>query len=185
MTQLMENIKNRRSIRKYEERDIPEDMLKTLYESVQWAPSWANTQCAELIVIKDTAIKTQLQECISPKNPATKAIVNAPVVIAICGKMNQSGFYNGAVSTKYGDWFMFDLGLAAQNLCLVAHDLGLSTVIVGLFDHDRAQKVLNIPDSHSLVTLIPVGFPAKNPSPPKRKTLDDLVHIESFGKKVL
>ena len=178
---LMETIKNRRSIRKFEDKDISDEMMTTLFESVQWAPSWANTQCCELIIVKDASRKAQLQECISPKNPATKAIVNAPVVIAFCGKKNQSGYYNGAVSTRFGDWLMYDLGLATQNLCLTAHDIGLATVIVGLFDHDRAEKVLQVPDTYFLVTLVPVGFPAKNPSPPKRKSLEDLVHYESMS----
>jgi len=180
MTQLMETIKNRRSIRKYEDRDIPEEMMSILFESVQWAPSWANTQCCELIIVKDPAKKAQLQECISPKNPATKAMTNAPVVIAFCAKKNQSGYFNGAVSTRFGDWLMFDLGLATQNLCLAAHDQGLATVIVGLFDHARAETILQLPDNYSLVTLVPVGFPAKNPSPPKRKSIDELIHYEVF-----
>jgi nitroreductase len=181
MMSLFETIKNRRSIRKFENKDIPEEMMNTLFEAVQWAPSWANTQCCELIIVKDVSKKTQLQECIAPKNPATKAIVNAPVVIAFCGKKDQAGYYNGSVSTRFGDWLMYDLGLATQNLCLAAHELGLATVIVGLFDHDRAEKVLQVPDNYSLVTIVPVGFPAKNPSPPQRKSIKDLVHFETFN----
>ena len=180
MPSLMETIKNRRSIRKYEDKAISDEMLNTLFEAVQWAPSWANTQCCELVVVKNEERKKQLQDCMRPKNPATKAIVNAPVLIALCAKKNQSGYYNNAVSTKYGYWFMFDLGLAAQNFCLVAHDMGLSTVIVGLFDHDRAEKIINVPDDRCLLALIPVGFPAKNPSPPKRKTINEFVYHESY-----
>jgi len=177
---LFETIKNRRSIRKFEDRNIPEEMMTTLFEAVQWAPSWANTQCCELIIVKDTSTKSQLHECIAPKNPATKAIGNAPAVIAFCGKKNQAGYYNDKVSTRFGDWLMYDLGLATQNFCLAAHELGLATVIVGLFDHDRAEKILQVPESYSLVTLVPVGFPAKKPSPPKRKSIEDLVHYEKF-----
>jgi len=180
---LMEIIKNRRSIRQFEDKEISEDMMNTLFEAVQWAPSWANTQCWELIIVKDLSRKTRLQECIAPKNPATKAIVYAPVVIAFCGKTNQAGYYKGAVATHLGDWLMFDLGLATQNLCLTAHELGLATVIVGLFDHQRAEKILQVPDNYSLVTLVPIGFPAKSPSPPKRKTIDDIVHYETFNGK--
>jgi nitroreductase len=54
---------------------------------------------------------------------------------------------------------MYDLGLATQNLCLMAHSLGLGTVIVGLFDHDRAKAVVNVPDGYELVTMIPLGYP--------------------------
>jgi len=180
MQSIMETIKNRRSIRRFEDREIPEDLLNNLYTAVQWAPSWANTQCWELVVVKDESIKKQLEECMAPKNPATRVVGNAPVVIAVCAKNNQAGYYNGAVSTKYGDWFMYDLGIATQNLCLAAHDQGLATVIVGLFDHDKASEILKVPDNYSLVTLIPVGFPAKDPSAPKRKPIEEIIHFEKF-----
>ena len=64
---------------------------------------------------------------------------------------------------------MFDIGLAAQNITLIAHALGLGTVIIGLYDHDQAKAVLHIPDGFELVALMPLGYPSKVPSPPKRK----------------
>ncbi len=180
MTDLMEIIKGRRSIRKYEEKDIPDDVLNKILESVKWSPSWANTQCWEIVVIKDNPIKQKLQETMGLKNPATKAIVGAPVLLALCAQLNSSGFYNKKVTTKFGDWFMFDLGLAAQSLCLTAHDLGLGTVIVGLFDHDKAKKIINVPDGYELVSLIPMGYPAKISSAPKRKEIAEFVHNDTF-----
>ena len=84
MTDLMEIIKGRRSIRKYETRDVPDEMLEQILESVRWAPSWTNCQCWEVVVIRDPAIKTQLQATFPPKgNPAYKAIVQAPVLLAL------------------------------------------------------------------------------------------------------
>ncbi len=176
----MEVIKERRSIRKYEERDVPEDILNQILESVQWSPSWNNTQCWEVIVIKDPAIREKLQGTIVPKNPATKAIVAAPVLLALCGKLGTSGYYKDKVTTKFGDWFMFDLGLATQNICLTAHHNGLGTVIVGLFDHDKAKEVLAVPDGYDVVTLIPLGYPAKSPSSPKRREVSEFTHHEKF-----
>ena len=58
---LLNVIKERRSIRKYEEKDVPEDVLNSLLETVRWSPSWANTQCWELIVVKDKALKEGLK----------------------------------------------------------------------------------------------------------------------------
>jgi nitroreductase len=75
---------------------------------------------------------------------------------------------------------MCDLGLATQNLCLMAHDLGLGTVIVGLFDHERAKQVLNTPDGFELVTLIPVGYPAKVGNAPKRREMSEFTHQNRF-----
>ena len=181
MADFMEIIRQRRSVRKYEEREIPSDMLNTVLEAVRWAPSWSNTQCWEVVVIKDAAVKQQLQATLPPKgNPALKAIVAAPVVLAICGKLNSSGCYKGQATTKFGDWFMFDLGIATQNLCLTAHQLGLGTVIVGLFDHDKAKEVLNVPDGFELVVLIPMGFPAKRSSAPKRREISEFAHDNTF-----
>ena len=181
MSDLFESIRERRSVRKYEEKDIPEDVLHQVLEAVRWAPSWSNTQCWEIVVIKDTSVKKKLQGSFPPKgNPAFKAIVAAPVLLALCGKLNTSGYYKDMVTTKFGDWFMFDLGLATQTLCLAAHDLGLGTVITGLFDHDKAREVLNVPQGYELVSLIPMGYPAKRSSAPKRKEVPEFTHYDGF-----
>lgn len=180
MTDLMEIIKERRSIRKYEEKDIPEELVNRVLDAVKWTPSWVNTQCWEVIVVKDKIIKEKLQAAISKGNPAAKSIVAAPVVFAVCSRLGKSGYYKDKVSTKFGDWFMFDLGLATQNLCLMAYHLGLGTVIVGLFDHESAGKILKVPDGCELVTLIPMGYPAKTPSAPKRREIADFTHFDTF-----
>ncbi len=180
MTELMNIIKQRRSTRKYEEKDVPEEALNEILEAVQWTPSWANTQCWEIIVVKDSVLREKLQETIFPKNPATKAIVTAPVLLALCGKLKSSGYYNNAAITKFGDWFMFDLGLASQSIGLAAQNLGLATVIVGSFDHDKAKAVLNVPDGYELVALIPLGYPAKEPTPPKRREISEFTHYDTF-----
>lgn len=180
MGELMKAIKERRSIRKYENKAVPDDLLNQVLEAVQWSPSWANTQCWEIIAVKDQATKQKLQETMGKGNPATKAIVDAPVVLAVCGKLKSSGYYKEQVTTKFGDWFMFDLGIATQSLCLAAHDLGLGTVIAGLFDHDQAARVVGLPEGYELVSLIPLGYPAKISSAPKRREIAEFSHSEKF-----
>ena len=178
--ELMDAVRERRSIRKYEDREVPEEALTILLEAVRFAPSWTNCQCWDIVVVRDQATRLKLQETVAPKNPAVKAVAAAPVVLAVCGRKGVSGYYGGNASTKFGDWYMFDLGIATQNLCLAAHAMGLGTVVVGLLDHDRAGKVLNVPDTHDLVALVPLGYPAKRPSAPKRKPISDFVHQEVF-----
>ncbi|MEW5721834.1 MAG: nitroreductase family protein [Thermodesulfobacteriota bacterium] len=180
MAELMEVIRGRRSIRKYEDRPVSDEQLGRVLEAVQWAPSWANTQVWEIVVVRDRSAKAKLGETLSKGNPATRAVADAPVVLAVCGKVQSSGYYKGEVTTKYGDWIMFDLGLATQNLCLAAHDLGLGTVIVGLFDHNAAAKVLGVPEGYELVALVPLGYPAKSPSAPKRREIGEFAHYERF-----
>lgn len=181
MQEFMDVVKGRRSVRKYEESQVTDDKLESVLEAVKWAPSWANTQCWEIIVIKDAKTKDQLQSTFPPKGqPATKAIVQAPVVLAVCAKLESSGYYNGQVSTKFGDWFLFDLGIASQNICLTAHSLGLGTVMVGLFDHEKAGRILDVPQGYELALLIPLGYPAKISSTPPRREISEFRHDEKF-----
>jgi nitroreductase len=181
MQGFMDVIKERRSVRKYEDTQVPAEKIETILEAVKWAPSWANTQCWEIIVIKEASIKEKLQTTLPPKGqPATKAIVQAPVVLAVCGKLESSGYYKDQVTTKFGDWFMFDLGIACQNLCLTAHSLGLGTVMVGLFDHDKANQILKVPQGYELAVLIPLGYPPKISSAPKRREISEFTHHDTF-----
>jgi nitroreductase len=183
MGDTMEVVKGRRSVRNYLDKDIPEDVLNEVLEAVRWTPSWANTQCWEVVVVKDALIKEKLQTTMSKGNPGTKSIVEAPVVLGICGKLQSSGYYKGQQTTKFGDWFMFDLGLATQSLCLVAHHLGLGTVITGLFDHDKVKEILGLPEGVELVALIPLGYPSKIPGAPKRKELSEFVHNNRYESR--
>ena len=181
MQNFMEVIKGRRSVRKYEDAQVSDEKLNAILESVKWAPSWTNSQCWEIIVIKDAGVKEKLQAALPSKGqPSTKAMVQAPVVLAVCGKLKRSGYYHDQPATKFDDWFMFDLGIACQNICLTAHSLGLGTVIVGLLDHDKANEALGIPQGYELVTLIPLGYPAKISEAPKRREVEEFTHYESF-----
>jgi nitroreductase len=181
MTDLMTLIQTRRSIRKYEDRPVPEQALRQVLESIKWAPSWANTQCWEVIVVKDPAAKEKLQASLPPKgNPAHSAMVQAPVVLVMCAKTHSAGYYKEVAATKFGEWMMYDLGIATQNICLMAHNLGLGTVVVGLFDHQKAADALGVPVGYELVTMIPLGYPAKSGSAPKRREVDEFIHHDQW-----
>ena len=180
MNDLMEIIKNRRSVRKYEDKPVSQEDLNTLLASVRWAQSWANTQCWEVVVVRDQTVKDSLGETVLKGNPAQKSVTQAPVVLALCAKKAVSGYYKEQVTTKFGDWFLFDIGVAAQNICLCAHFLGLGGVVVGLFDHDQAAQHLKVPAGHELVCLIPLGHPAKSSAAPKRREISEFTHYDTF-----
>jgi nitroreductase len=174
-------VKSRRSIRKYEDREIAQEKLDVLLEAVRWSPSWANTQCWEVVVVTSADTKAALQATLPPKgNPAFKAMMAAPVVLVLCGKKGCSGFYKAEATTVLGDWFMYDLGIATQTLCLTAHAMGLGTVVVGLFDHDKAAEAVGVPAGYQLVSMIPLGYPARIGAAPKRRERGEYVHAEKF-----
>ena len=101
-------------------------------------------------------------------------------MLALCGKLQSAGYYKGQATTKLGDWYLFDLGIATQSLCLTAHSLGLGTVIIGSLEHDKAKAILGVGEGYELVALIPVGYPAKESSAPKRREINEFVHNEKF-----
>ncbi|MCP3922941.1 MAG: nitroreductase [Desulfobacterales bacterium] len=181
MEQFVEILKDRRSIRKYKTDEIPEEKLNELLEAVQCTQSWHNNQCWELVLIQDQSVKEKIQKTVPSINPGFKAIVTAPIIIALCGKVGVSGKIGKDFGSKFGkDWFMYDLGLATQNLCNQAHATGLGTVVVGWFDHEKAGEVINLPEGYELVTLIPVGFPDHKGTSPERKSIEEFTHHNSF-----
>ena len=183
MTNFIDTLKDRRSIRKYKTDDISDDHLNQLLEAVQCSQSWSNTQVWELIIIKDPAVKSKIKETIPGKNPSFMAVEQAPVLFALCGKTKTSGRINGEPGSKPGEaWMMYDLGLATQNLCNAAHALGLGTVVVGWFDHDKAADILGLPEGYELVSLISAGNPDQKGSSPKRREIKDFTHENVFKK---
>lgn len=180
MSDFMQIILERRSVRQFEAREVPEDLLEQVLEAARWAQSWANTQCWEIIVIRDQAVKEAVQQSVPEGNPSLRSIVSAPVLLVLCGKLKASGYYKGVATTRFGDWFMFDLGIVTQNIALAAHALGLGTVVLGLFDQDRAREVLAVPEGYELVSLMPLGFPAGESKAPPRRAISEFTHYERF-----
>ena len=177
-------IRDRRSVRAFKGDPIPDEKLQRVLEAIQWAPSWVNVQPWKIILVEDAEKKEALKETLMPKNPATKAITQAPILLVLIGERGKSGLYGDAFSTDKGDWYMFDLGIAAQNIALAAHNIGLGTVHVGAMDHQAAAKILDVPDGFEVVEILPLGHPTFEPKAPPRKALDEFVTKETFqGEK--
>lgn len=180
--ELVEAIQGRRSIRKYRSDPISDDLLQKVIEAVRWSPSWANTQCWELIIVRDPKVKSDLASTLPKGNPALPSMTEAPLIIVLCGKKGVSGFKKGEAVTTKGDWLTFDTGIAMQNLCLMAHSLGIGTVIVGLFDHKKVEQILEVPETVEVVAMTPLGYPAAPGAAPKRKEPSEFVFYEKYGK---
>jgi nitroreductase len=180
---LMEAIKGRRSIRKYKSDPVPEEIFRSVMEAVRWSPSWANTQCWEVIAVKDPSVKSELTTVLPKGNPALPSMTAAPLVLVLCAKKGISGSYGGQTVTAKGDWLMFDTGIAMQSLCLAAYALGLGTVVVGMFDHKKAEQILGVPQDIEVVAMTPLGYAATGGSTPKRKDISEFVFSDRYGKK--
>jgi len=181
--ELNDAILGRRSVRKFTDYVVTDAEIRQILEAARWAPSWANTQVWEFVVVRDKGLIEQVTGTYVDKNPATKASLASSALIVACAKTGISGCYGGTDVTKFPNWFMFDLGIAVQNLCLKAHELGLGTVVVGFMDHDACKKIIGLADGFEVVAVLPVGKPAvKGRQGPPRKELKDFVHLDTFGK---
>ncbi|MBI5026814.1 MAG: nitroreductase family protein [Nitrospirae bacterium] len=187
--ELFEAIKTRRSIRRFLDRPVEDEKLKTILEAVRMSPSWANMQCWRFIVVKDKAMREKISELsyvasfFAPigykANPSKKGLAEAPVVIVACADPSQSGVLWNQ------HYYMTDVGVAAQNLMLAARALGLGTVFVGVFDEEKLRNLLNIPSNIRIVGLFPIGYPQEEKKEgPSRKPLNEIVFYEQWGSEI-
>ena len=103
------------------------------------------------------------------------------MLIAVTVVKNRCGYErDGSFTTPRKDtWQMFDAGIASQTFCLAAYEKGIGSVILGIFDQEKIESILQIPETQELVALIPVGYAAEEPTAPRRKPVDDLLSFIS------
>ncbi len=172
----LECIKTRRSIRKFKPDSIDHSLLESLISAASYSPSWKNSQITRYIAIEDSSILSSIINDYTQEHNSN-IIKQAPMLIAVTFVKGRSGFErDGSYSTKKGDrWQMFDIGAACQTFCLAAHEAGLGTVIMGIWDEDGITSLLNIPDDQELGALIAIGWPDIDPEAPKRKSVSELL----------
>ena len=169
-------IKTRRSVRKFTEEKVPHEVLEQLVELSRWAPSWKNTQIARYVAVEDEALKSRIaEEATIPWNEGI--IKGAPVLMVMTYVEKRSGFErDGSFSTTKGDrWQNFDCGVAAATFGLAAHELGLGSVVLGIFDEKKLAELLDLPEGMGVACLMPLGYPAEEPAAPKRKEVSELL----------
>ena len=169
-------IEGRRSIRKYKNEKVSHEVVEKIVEAASMAPSWKNTQIARYVVIEDEGMLEKIAaECTNDFN--AKTIRSAAALVAVTIIKNRCGYErDGSFTTVKGDsWQMFDAGVATQTFCLAAHNYGVGSVIMGIFDYDKVAELIEMPETQEMTALIAIGYPDEEPEAPKRKTVADLV----------
>lgn len=162
---LYEAIEGRRSVRAYRSDPVEEDKLQRVLNAARVAPSAANRQPVQLYVIRDEALRAKLFEVYSQK-----WFAEAPVIICACGRPSEA--WQRGDGKNYAD---VDLTIAMDHLILAATAEGLGTCWIGAFKPDKLREVLQIPSELEPVALTPLGYPAEQPGPSPRKSLDQMV----------
>ena len=205
MSNVIENIKQRRSIRKYSSTRVPREILNEILEAAQWAPSAHNAQPCRFIILteknskKNLAIamaKARTEDLIRDNVPLelsqriTKASVqrftNAPVLVIACITMADMTKYPDDQRQKNErDLAIQSLGAAVENMLLAAHSKGLGACwfCAPIFCKDAVRRVLRIPEDVEPQALIAMGYPTEKPSAPLRKPFQDIFYFDYWSRK--
>lgn len=176
--ELLEAVKERRSVRKYKADKIADGLLEKVVAAAAYAPSWKNSQTTRYLVIENEALKRKIAEnCVMGFEYNKKTILNAPALILVTTIDKRSGFErDGSFSTsKETHWQSFDAGIATATLCLAAHEQGLGTVIMGIYDEEKTIETAGVPEGQKVSAMVAVGYPDEQPAMPKRKGVDELL----------
>lgn len=159
-------VKNRRSVRKYQERPVEREKIDLCLEAARLAPSACNAQPWKFIVFDNPeSIKRLSNTAFSGIYKNSSFAGRAPVIIlAVMTKGRLLPSLAGRFQGKY--YPLIDLGIAGEHLILQATEMGLGTCWIGWFNTKGVSKLLKLSAKENPVALIPVGYPRD----PRKKT---------------
>jgi nitroreductase len=162
--------RRRRSIRRFQDLPVPQDLLRRALDIARWAPSGANRQPWHFVIITDAETRGDLATAARAALFDLNAhLRHAPVVIAACS------------DPRVSKWHLYDVSAAIMCLLLALEALGLGACWVGMFDEKRVKELLGIPTPLHVAALVPVGYPAQKPSPPPRLGVDEITFWQQWG----
>ncbi len=174
----VECIKTRRSVRRYTEEIITKEDINELIDIARMAPTWKNSQTLRYVIVQDKNVITKIcEEGLLGFEFNAKTMSQCNTLVVLTQVNGRCGYEkDGSFSTSKGaGWEMFDAGIAAQTLCLAAHDMGIGSCIMGVFDDVKVAEAVNLPEGQTVAALITLGRPKFAPDPTPRKEVADLV----------
>jgi len=170
---ILEVIKNRRSIRKFKKQPIADDVMDDIITAAGYAPSAGNAQDYEFLIIDDRKI----MEEITMIHPHALALETADKAVVVLGNLDKEQFK--------GFWIQ-DCSAAAQNLLLAAYSFGIGSVWCGIYPNEEREeafgKLLCLPPNVVPFALIPLGYPDEKPEK-KPRLYNDMVSYNAYGQR--
>lgn len=161
-------IKNRTSIRHFQNKDVPMDIIYNLIDAARWAPSGLNNQPWKFVIVKNREIKEKIGNLSHYK----RIFFEAPVIIP---------FFLDNSSIYHREKDIMGVGAAVENILLAVETMGLGAVWLGeiLKAREEVEKILEVPDTLELLGVIALGYPEKQPKKNrKRKELKEIIYKE-------
>jgi nitroreductase len=162
---LVDVVLSRRSIRRYERKEIPKDVLDRILDACRQAPSAVNRQPWHFIVLTDYEIKRELS-----KGFFNRHIKDSAVTVVGCAS-------TGLIDRK---WSVVGTSIALQNMVIAAWAMGVGSCWIGDFKEDKVKQLLSIPDEWKVVALVSFGYPAEKPKPKRKKPVEKIVGFNKF-----
>jgi nitroreductase len=163
----LEAIHTRRSIRKYQDQPVPDELVQKLLAAAMSAPSACNQQPWQFVVITDRGLLAEIPKI----NPYAAMAHDAPAAILVCGDL---------ALEKVADYWVVDCAAAVQNLLLASHALGLGAVWTGVYPRksrmEGFRRLLSLPHKVIPHALIVLGYPAESVAPEDRYRQDRVHH---------
>ena len=171
--ELFEAIHTRRSIRKYQDKEVPADLIRKVLAAAMMAPSTADARPWHFVLVTDPDKKNKIKDV----HPYVGMIKKAPIGILVCGDLSKE---------KFPGFWTQDCSAAMQNLLLAAHGSGLGAVWTGIHPVEerilKFKEIFSLPEHISPLGLAVVGWPAQNVKSEDRYT-DKCVHYNTWQNK--
>jgi len=203
MSHLLDELKARRSVRKYQARPLPQELIREVLLAAGWAPSAHNAQPWRFIVLVDPKVKRRLAVAMAEAwradmvedgisieqktfNLRTERFATAPTLVVACLSMTDMAKFSDEKRQKCErDLAMQSLAAAVQNMLLAAHSLGLGACwfCAPAFCKETVRQVLKIPVEVEPEALVAIGYPAEKPPVPSKKPFGDYCFVNQWGIK--
>jgi len=170
-----EAIENRKSIRRFKEKEVPDELIKEVIDAARQAPSGHNLQPWHFVVVKK---KENLLKFREQKVFVREWVYEAPVVIVCCSE--KEAYSPNSIKEHEESISLINLSLASAFLVLRATELGLGTCFVAWADKEKIKKILDIPEDIIIPYVIVMGYPDEESEPRERKELDEIMSFEKW-----
>ena len=182
----MKNLLTRRTIRKYTQQDVSDELLNRLMNEAARTQTMGNLQLYSVVVTRSAEMKAKL----SPAHFNQPMVKEAPVVLTICAdfrRFNRFCEFRQADTEAYSNrqsyqWAVTDALIAAQNACVAAESLGLGFCWLGTITYnvDKFVEVLELPRHVIPVSCVTMGYPAEHPALTQKLPVEAFVHRETY-----
>ena len=169
MLDVIECIKQRRSIRTFLPRPVSKETIEKVLDAAILAPSAGNWQSWRFYIVLNEALRQELAKAASDQ----EFIAEAPVVLVICAEPGRAEHTYGERAREL--YCLQDTAAAIENLMLAAHAYDLGTCWVGDFDEAVVMNLLKIDAQYRPIAVAPLGYPNENPNPRWRRPLHEVI----------